>query len=312
MLSFQEKLDVLSGQVVDLISEGKTSVDEKRLASVLGLTNEKMQHSDEREVVEDDMDGMHAVSESQQYPEWSPSKLGEVVPDPTIYAKKIRVTKKMLSYDTGKDYVEMQSKKFLNSYLNTENTLLTNLFLNGHTSAYATYDAYPLYHASHPVNGGTQSNLLTSVMSHGTLEEMEQRYYELVGHNGEPYESGDPDIVLMVGPAEIHKAMQLTGSDKQAYTSDNQVNSLGSVFIGGEYTVILNRRIRGAFANDFFMIDKNLMNEYKMLKRKHEWELAISDWEKDGDSSWVKTADMSVDYLPKMYQYTIASKPSQA
>lgn len=311
MFDYASDLDVLSGQITDMITENMTSVNEKRLATYMGLADEKMQHSDERETVYNEMDELHAVSESQQYPEWSASKLGEVTADPTIYAKKIRVTKKLLSYGTGKAYVEQQAKGFLRAYLNTENTLLTNLFTNGHTSAYATYDSVPLYSASHPILGGTQSNLVTSVLSQSSLEELERRYFELTDYQGNPYESSEPNIVLMVGPANLHKAIKLTESTQEAFTSDNQKNALGSVFVGGKYTVIMNRRIRGTFANDYFMIDTNLMNDYGMLKRKHEWQLSISDWEKDGDSTFVKTADMSVDYLPKMYQYTVAGKPSQ-
>jgi len=79
-------------------------------------------------------------------------------------------------------------------------------------------------------------------------------------------------------------------------------------FGGGSHEIILDRRIRGGYANNFFLLDRGLMNEYGMLKRKYEWEYEVSDWRQDGDSQWVKTVDYSVDYLPKMYQFIVAAK----
>lgn len=311
-MNFQQDLDVLSGQIVDRIEETLTSAREKNLSGVLGIKDEKMMHSDERETVYSTMDQMQTVTESQQYPEFSPSKLGEVTPDPQIRALKIRVTKKMLSYGLGKDWVETQAKQFTTAYINTENRLLTEIFTFGHTSAYPTYDAVPLFSTSHTIRGGTQPNMITSAMSVSSLETLEKLIMELKDYEGNPYDINGSDICLMVGPALWHTAIKLTESTQEAFTSDNQVNALSKVFTGGKYKVLLNKRINGTFANDYFLFDKSTMNEYGMLKRKHEWQFGISDWEKDGDSSFVKTADYSSDFMIKMYQFAAAGKPSQA
>ena len=308
-MNYQEDLDILSGQIVDRIDESLASAKESSLAGVLGLADEKIMHSDERETVYSEMDQMQTVSESQQYPEFNPSKLGEVAPDAQIKALKIRVTKKLLSYGIGKEFAETKAREFVRAYLNTENTLLTNIFTYGNTSAYPTYDSVPLFSTSHTIRGGTQSNLITTPMSQGSLEELETLLLELKNYEGNPYEISGADICLMVGPRLWHKAIKLTESTQEAFTSDNQVNALAKVFTGGKYTVILNRRINGSFQNDYFLMDRATMNSYGMLKRKHEWQFDISDWEKDGDSGFVKTADYSADFLVKMYQFAAAGKP---
>ncbi len=311
-MDYQAYLDILSGQVVSRIDEALASKKRMQFTELLGLADEKMIHSDERETVYSEMDQMQVVSESQNYPEFTPSKLGEVTPDPQIRALKIRVTKKLLSYGVGKDFAEKEARKFVRAYINTENNLLTQLFTFGHTSAFQTYDSVPLFSASHTVRGGTQSNLITGVLSQGALEQLETLLYSQVDYEGNPYEITGSDMVLMVGPAQMHKAIKLTESTQEAFTSDNQVNSLGKVFAGGKHTVFVNPRIKGTFANDYFLLDKATMNEHEMLKRKHEWQFAISDWEKDGDAGFVKTADYSADFMIKMYQFAAAGKPSQA
>jgi hypothetical protein len=176
------------------------------------------------EIVEEMKDGglWEERGEMQNVPTADSRTGNQVVYNIVEYAKGEDVPKRFFD-DAQHGFIsKMVRGMAVNGRVTRENAGM-GIFRNAFTSAFAGGDGVELVDASHPLlAGGTQSNLVTGVLSPDSLEEAIVKLAEQKSQAG--VIMGVMPKVLLVPSALYREAVQITESKLEAGTANNDMN----------------------------------------------------------------------------------------
>lgn len=164
-------------------------------------------------------------------------KEGQVVPlddFQTPYTLRVRPVKRGVRYiatseTEEEDQVGILKKagaKIGKAFNDSKEFAAAHLINNATNSALTWADGQPVASTSHPIDGGTASNLITTPLSMASIEEMLQMLRLQVSHRGNPAPYVGP-VVLFVHPSQYFLAKRLVESAGYPGTGDNDKNVAG-------------------------------------------------------------------------------------
>jgi hypothetical protein len=134
------------------------------------------------------------------------------------------------------------SKHLAQSMIETKETLAANIINRANNGSYLGGDGVALASASHPIVGGTFSNLLTSAaLSQTSLEQAIIAIRGAVDNNGKKIRLNPEKLVIANGNAL--QAEVLLKSVLRAGTANNDINPIKSMGALGGDTAILSRLV---------------------------------------------------------------------
>jgi hypothetical protein len=121
------------------------------------------------------------------------------------------------------------AKHLAQSMVETKETLTANILNRAFNSSYTGGDGVSLVNASHPIVGGTFSNVLATAanLSQTSLEQMLVQIRNAVDNNGKRIRLTPKSIVT--GPSNVFQAEVLLKSVLRAGTANNDINPVKSM-----------------------------------------------------------------------------------
>jgi hypothetical protein len=121
------------------------------------------------------------------------------------------------------------AKHLAQSMVETKETLAANILNRAFNSSYTGGDGVSLVNASHPIVGGTFSNVLATAanLSQTSLEQMLVQIRNAVDNNGKRIRLTPKSIVT--GPSNVFQAEVLLKSVLRAGTANNDINPVKSM-----------------------------------------------------------------------------------
>ena len=121
------------------------------------------------------------------------------------------------------------SKHLAQSLIETKETLCANVLNRAFNSSYAGGDGVELCSASHPIAGGTFSNILSTsaALSQTSLEQMLIQIRNAVDNNGKRIRLTPKQLVT--GPSNVFQAEVLLKSALRTGTTNNDINPVKSM-----------------------------------------------------------------------------------
>jgi hypothetical protein len=121
------------------------------------------------------------------------------------------------------------SKHLAQSLIETKETLCANILNRAFNSSYTGGDGVELCSASHPISGGTFSNLLSTsaALSQTSLEQMLIQIRNATDNNGKRIRLTPKQIVT--GPSNVFQAEVLLKSALRTGTTNNDINPVKSM-----------------------------------------------------------------------------------
>ena len=135
-------------------------------------------------------------------------------------------------------------------------------------ATYVGYDGLPLISTSHTfLNGsGTWSNRLSTEVgvSITGITAMFDLFQTMKDHNGDPVVSFPDTIIIGNNAGDLHRVMQIFGSDLEPFTSDNTENAIKKR-LSAPKIVISHYKTD---ANSWFMVDSSLNDAHFLMRRE--------------------------------------------
>lgn len=156
------------------------------------------------------------------------------------------------------------SKHLAQSMIETLETVTANVWNRAFNSSFPGGDGVQLNAASHPIVGGTFSNLLTvsAALSQTSLEQMLIQVRQAVDNNGKRARINPKQIVC--APGNIFQAEVLLKSVLRAGTNNNDINPVKSMGLLSEKPAVLTRLT----SPTAWWIQTNAPNGMKVLWRR--------------------------------------------
>lgn len=171
------------------------------------------------------------------------------------WEQSIRVDVDDINADAG----GMVAKR-LTDFVNRASRIYDKIVFDELLSNPTGYDGVALLSNSHPVNGATHDNL-GAALTYATFKAGMEAFAGFTDYEGE-YLGLSADT-LVVGPALMELAMQITGSDK--IVGVDNAGEIGGTAIsseklpnyqGGSVRVVVSDRIQGSgYSNSWFLVD---------------------------------------------------------
>lgn len=168
------------------------------------------------------------------------------------------------------------SKHLAQSMVETKETVLANHLNRAFTSGYNGGDGVVLCSASHPVIGGTQSNVLTTaaVLSQTSLEQMLIQVRKAEDSNGKKIRITPKKLII--SPDNLFQAEVILKSVLRSGTANNDINAVKSMGMLGETATV--SRMTSSTA---WFIQTDAPEGLKVLKRRALEKTMEGDFETD-------------------------------
>lgn len=146
-----------------------------------------------------------------------------------VYGLAFALTKVLVEDGDHIKIGTIYSEHLAQSMIETKETLCANILNRAFNSSYVGGDGVPLNSASHPIIGGTFSNLLTTAaaLSQTSLEQMLIQIRNAVDNNGKRIRLTPLQIVC--GPSLIFQSEVLLKSVLRAGNANNDINPVKSM-----------------------------------------------------------------------------------
>lgn len=146
-----------------------------------------------------------------------------------VYGLAFALTKVLVEDGDHIRIGQTYAKHLAQSLIETKETLAANIMNRAFNSSYKGGDGVELCSASHPIVGGTFSNLLTTsaALSQTSLEQMLIQIRNAVDNNGKRIQLQPKKLV--VAPANIFQAEVILKSVLRTGTANNDINPINSM-----------------------------------------------------------------------------------
>ena len=178
------------------------------------------------------------------------------------------------------DHIRMgatYSKHLAQSMIETIETRCANILNRAFNASFVGGDGVSLSNASHPIFGGTFSNILATpaVLSQTSLEQMLIQLRQAVDNNGKKIRLSP--LKLVVHPANAFQAEVLVKSVLRAGTANNDINPVKSMGLLSQETAILSRLT----STTAWWIKSDAINGLSVLTRRKLEKTMEGDFETD-------------------------------
>lgn len=163
------------------------------------------------------------------------------------------------------------------SLIETKETLCANILNRAFTTGYNGGDGVVLNSASHPIVGGTFSNLLTTpaALSQTSLEQMLIQIRNAVDNNGKRIRLTPKKIVT--GPSNVFQAEVLLKSVLRAGTANNDINPIKTMGLLADGQANLSR----ITSTTAWWVETDAPQGLKLMKRRGLEKSMEGDFETD-------------------------------
>jgi hypothetical protein len=146
-----------------------------------------------------------------------------------VYGLAFALTKVLVEDGDHIRIGSVYSRHLAQSLIETKETLCANIINRAFNGAYTGGDGVSLCSASHPIQGGTFSNLLSTpaALSQTSLEQMLIQIRNAVDNNGKRIRLTPKQIVT--GPSNVFQAEVLLKSALRTGTNNNDINPVKSM-----------------------------------------------------------------------------------
>lgn len=139
-------------------------------------------------------------------------------------------------------------------------------------ATYVGYDGQPLISTSHTfINGaGTWSNRLAVEvgLSVTGITNMFDLYMNMKDHSGDPIVSFPDTIIIGNNAGDLHRAMQIFGSEYEPFTADNTENAI-RMRLPKPNIIVSHYK---SDPNSYFMLDSKLNDAHFLMRRDVEFD----------------------------------------
>ena len=146
-----------------------------------------------------------------------------------VYGLAFALTKVLIEDGDHIRIGQVYSRHLAQSMIETKETLCANVLNRAFNGAFVGGDGQPLCSSTHPIIGGTFSNLLTipAALSQTSLEQMLIQIRNAVDNNGKRIRLTPTQIVT--GPSNVFQAEVLLKSPLRAGVANNDINPVKSM-----------------------------------------------------------------------------------
>ena len=169
------------------------------------------------------------------------------------------------------------SKHLAQAMIETKETSMANHLNRAFTSGYNGGDGVTLCSASHPVIGGTQSNLLTTAaaLSQTSLEQMLIQIRKAADSNGKKIRITPKKLI--VSPDNVFQAEVLLKSVLRSGTANNDINAVKSMGMLSGDTAVVSRMT----SSTAWFVQTDAPEGLKLLMRRRLEKSMEGDFETD-------------------------------
>lgn len=181
-----------------------------------------------------------------------------------VYGLAFALTKVLIEDGDHIRIGQVYSRHLAQSMIETKETLCANVFNRAFNGAYVGGDGQPFQSSTHPIVGGTFSNLLTqaAALSQTSLEQMLIQIRNAVDNNGKRIRLNPMQIVA--GPSNVFQAEVLLKTPLRAGAANNDINPVKSMGMLSKGQANLSR-ITSATA---WWIQTDAPEGLKLMKRR--------------------------------------------
>lgn len=146
-----------------------------------------------------------------------------------VYGLAFALTKVLVEDGDHIRVGQTYARHLAQSLIETKETLAANILNRAFNASYTGGDGVALSSASHPIAGGTFSNVLTTAaaLSQTSLEQLLIQIRNAVDNNGKRIRLKPKQIVT--GPSNVYQAEVLLNSTQRAGTANNDINPIVSM-----------------------------------------------------------------------------------
>jgi hypothetical protein len=178
------------------------------------------------------------------------------------------------------DHIRMgniMSKHLAQAMVETKETITANHLNRAFNSSYTGGDGVALCSASHPVIGGTQSNLLSTAanLSQTSLEQMLIQIRNAQDSNGKKIRLAPQKLI--VSPSNLFQAEVILKSVLRSGTANNDINAIKSTGMMSGETAVISRMT----SNTAWFVQTDAPNGLKVLTRRKLERSMEGDFETD-------------------------------
>jgi hypothetical protein len=169
------------------------------------------------------------------------------------------------------------SKHLAQAMIETKETVMANHLNRAFNGSYVGGDNVSLCSASHPVIGGTQSNLLTTAanLSQTSLEQMLIQIRQAEDSNGKKIRLMPQKLI--VAPSNVFQAEVILKSVLRSGTANNDINAVKSMGMLQGDTGVVSRMT----SNSAWFVQTDAPNGLKLLVRRNLTKSMEGDFETD-------------------------------
>jgi len=170
------------------------------------------------------------------------------------------------------------SEHLAQSMIETKETLVASIFNRGFTATFPGGDGVSMNSASHPVIGGTQSNLLTAAaaLSQTSVEQMLTQIRSAEDANGKKIRLNP--IRLIVSPSNMFQAEVILKSVLRTGAANNDINPVKSMGLLTDGAAVISRLTS---PTAWWIQNGNVQRGVQMMKRRALEKSMEGDFETD-------------------------------
>lgn len=194
-----------------------------------------------------------------------------------VYGLAFALTKVLVEDGDHIKIGSIYAEHLAQSLIETKETLCANILNRAFTAGYNGGDGVVLNSASHPIVGGTFSNLLTTAaaLSQTSLEQMLIQIRNAVDNNGKRIRLTPKKIVT--GPSNVFQAEVLLKSVLRAGTANNDINPIKTMGLLADGQANLSR----ITSTTAWWVETDAPQGLKLMKRRGLEKSMEGDFETD-------------------------------
>lgn len=242
------------------------------------------------------------IGETEDIPLETPFVADRLTTEVCDFADGVTISKNLVD-DDQHDVVDEIIKEFAMSAKQTMDLNAFGIYRGAFTTTLTAHGT-PLISATQPIlAGGTQSNLVTGALSQANLKAARQLLRKQANHAGVKMGNVGTDLLV---PTDLHDlALEITGSELQADTANNNVNVFRSTFGMRVWTsIFLDSDCPGGSDTAWFLLSRN--HSVRRLIRQGV-QTDLRDWTQSNNRTYYYQAHFRETYFAETYLGIVGS-----